>query len=81
MDDALLNVPLWRLTLLLNLSKDTLRFVVDTLCTSRQFAITLDLLLPAHIARLRFTSSAYSTQIRAVQVWLLTLAILLLLAS
>lgn len=46
------DIPFGRLALLLNLSEDTLGLVTYTVGACRQFAITLDLLLPTHVAGL-----------------------------
>lgn len=46
------DIPFGRRTLLLYLSKDTFGLVVDTVRTRRHLAVTLDLLLPAHVASL-----------------------------
>lgn len=51
-DDADVYVPLRWSALLLDLGEDAFCFVVLAVTAGRQFAIALDLLLPAHVASL-----------------------------
>lgn len=46
------NIPFRRISFLLNLSKDTIRLIVDTVRALGHLAVALDLFLPTHIARL-----------------------------
>lgn len=85
------HLPLRRSTLLLHLSEDTFRFVVETLCARGHFPVTFDLLLATHVARLytKGTSTTISISLPTGHGTLppneplgkLTLAILLLLES
>lgn len=45
-------VPFWRITLLLDLRKDALCFVVDAVRACGHLAITFYFLLPTHVTRL-----------------------------
>ena len=49
------NVPFWRIPLLFHLSEHTVGLVVDAMRTFGHFPVTLDLLLPAHVASLKHT--------------------------
>ena len=48
-------LPFWRLTLLLDLGENALGLVVLAMCARGHLAVTLDLLLPAHVARLQLS--------------------------
>lgn len=47
------SLPFWRVAFLFHLRKHTVRLVIDAVRALGHFAVTLDLLLPAHIASLQ----------------------------
>lgn len=80
------DIPLGRTALLLNLGEDTFGLVVCAVTASRQLAVALDLLLPAHITSLwvtrRISTTARRSRLRRKYCERqLTRAILLRLAS
>jgi hypothetical protein len=49
----MIQIPLGRVALLLDLCENTLRFIILTMRASRHFAVAFNLLLPTHVASLR----------------------------
>lgn len=51
-----MRIPLGRIPLLLDLCENALRLVIDAVCARGHLPIAFDLLLPTHIAGLRYIS-------------------------
>jgi len=49
----MIQIPLGRVALLLDLCENALRFIILAVRASRHFAVAFDLLLPTHVASLR----------------------------